>query len=50
MSISHDVKRYPGLRPLTAVFFLYLYAPLAVIVVYSFNANRVAGVWTGFSL
>ncbi|WPE19285.1 ABC transporter permease [Shinella zoogloeoides] len=28
----------------------YLYAPLAVIVVYSFNANRVAGVWTGFSL
>ncbi|MFT4161131.1 ABC transporter permease [Shinella zoogloeoides] len=50
MSIRHDVKRYPGLTPLTVVFFLYLYAPLAVIVVYSFNANRVAGVWTGFSL
>ena len=50
MSTRHDVKRYPGLRPLTALFFLYLYAPLAVIVVYSFNANRVAGVWTGFSL
>ena len=50
MSIRHDVKRYPGLAPLTAFFFLYLYAPLAVIVVYSFNANRVAGVWTGFSL
>ncbi|WP_313523318.1 ABC transporter permease [Shinella sp.] len=50
MSIRHDVKRYPGLRPLTIFFFLYLYVPLAVIVVYSFNANRVAGVWTGFSL
>ena len=50
MSIRHDVKRYPGLGPLTIFFFLYLYVPLAVIVVYSFNANRVAGVWTGFSL
>lgn len=50
MNLRHDVKRYPGLTPLTVVFFLYLYAPLAVIVVYSFNANRVAGVWTGFSL
>lgn len=50
MNIRHDVKRYPGLGPLTALFFVYLYAPLAVIVVYSFNANRVAGVWTGFSL
>ncbi|HEV7249445.1 MAG TPA: ABC transporter permease [Shinella sp.] len=49
MSAHHDVKRYPGLGPLTALFFVYLYAPLAVIVVYSFNANRVAGVWTGFS-
>ncbi|MGJ7041563.1 spermidine/putrescine transport system permease protein [Shinella sp. BE166] len=49
MSTHHDVKRYPGLGPLTALFFVYLYAPLAIIVVYSFNANRVAGVWTGFS-
>lgn len=50
MGIRHDVRRYPGLGPLTAVFFVYLYAPLAVIVVYSFNANRVAGVWRGFSV
>ena len=50
MSTRHDVKRYPGLGPLTIFFFLYLYVPLAVIVVYSFNANRIAGVWTGFSL
>lgn len=50
MSVLHDVKRYPGLGPLTILFFVYLYAPLAVIVVYSFNANRIAGVWTHFSV
>lgn len=50
MSTSHDVKRYPGLGLLTSLFFVYLYAPLAVVVIYSFNANRIAGVWTGFTL
>lgn len=50
MSARHDVKRYPGLGLLSAFFFVYLYAPLAVVVIYSFNANRVAGVWTEFSL
>ena len=50
MTNRHDVKRYPGLKPLSLLFFLYLYAPLAVIVVYSFNDNRIAGVWTHFSL
>ncbi len=50
MSTRHDVKRYPGLGPLTVLFFAYLYAPLAVVVIYSFNANRIAGVWTHFSL
>lgn len=50
MTNRHDVKRYPGLKLLSALFFLYLYAPLAVIVIYSFNANRIAGVWTQFSL
>lgn len=49
MSVRHDVKRYPGLGPLTLLFFVYLYAPLAVIVVYSFNANKIAGIWTHFS-
>ena len=50
MSATHDVKRYPGLGLLTILFFVYLYAPLVVIVIYSFNANRIAGVWTEFSL
>ncbi|OCP19623.1 MULTISPECIES: ABC transporter permease [unclassified Ensifer] len=50
MSTRHDVKRYPGLGPLSVLFFIYLYAPLAVVVIYSFNANNIAGVWTHFSL
>lgn len=29
--------------------FLFLYLPIIVLIVYSFNANRVVGVWTGFS-
>lgn len=49
MSARNDVKRYPGLGALSLLFFVYLYAPLAVVVVYSFNANRITGVWTQFS-
>lgn len=49
MSKQHDVKRYPGLGVLSAVFFFYLYAPLAVVILYSFNANRITSVWTEFS-
>lgn len=49
MSARHDVRRYPGLGPFAALFFVYLYAPLLVVVAYSFNANGIAGVWTGFS-
>lgn len=39
----------PGLRPFTALILLFLYAPLIVLVIYSFNANRLVTVWTGFS-
>jgi spermidine/putrescine transport system permease protein len=30
--------------------FLFLYLPILILVIYSFNANRVVGVWTGFSV
>jgi spermidine/putrescine transport system permease protein len=30
--------------------FLFLYLPILILVIYSFNANRVVGVWEGFSL
>lgn len=29
--------------------FLFLYLPIIVLIIYSFNANRVVGVWTGFT-
>ncbi|WP_460275698.1 ABC transporter permease [Celeribacter sp. ULVN23_4] len=49
MSRKHDIRAYPGLRPLSILFFLWLYLPIAVVVIYSFNANRLVSVWTGFS-
>lgn len=48
--MKHDVRRYPGLRMFAVVFFLYLYLPIAVVVVSSFNADRLSTNWTGFSL
>lgn len=29
--------------------FLFLYLPIFILIIYSFNANRVVGVWDGFS-
>lgn len=46
----HDVRRYPGAKLFTALFFVYLYVPILVVIVYSFNANKLANVWGGFSL
>ncbi|SEN50963.1 spermidine/putrescine transport system permease protein [Gemmobacter aquatilis] len=45
-----DVKRYPFARSFTALFFLYLYLPIGVVIFFSFNENRLVSVWTGFSL
>ena len=33
-----------------ALVFIFLYAPIAVLIVFSFNESRNPGVWTGFSL
>lgn len=32
------------------IIFLFLYAPIAVLIAYSFNESRIFGVWSGFSL
>ena len=50
MAYRHDVRRYRGLRPFAVIFFAWLYLPIAVVVFYSFNENRLVSVWTGFSL
>ncbi len=41
--------RFPWLKIWTGVFFVYLYGPIAVLIGYSFNDNRIAQVWTEFS-
>jgi spermidine/putrescine transport system permease protein len=50
MSANTDVRRYPGFGLFTFLFFIYLYLPIAVVVFYSFNANRIVANWGGFSL
>ena len=50
MAFKHDVRRYRGLGPFTLVFFAWLYLPIAVVIFYSFNENRLVSVWSGFSL
>ncbi len=44
-----DWRRMPEFGAVNALAMLFLYAPLAVLVVYAFNANRVALIWGGFS-
>lgn len=39
-----------GFRLQAAVVFAFLYLPIVVVVVFSFNANRIATIWTGISL
>ncbi len=48
--MRHPVGHYPGLKTWTALFFVFLYAPMLVLIAYSFNANRLAMIWGGFSL
>lgn len=41
------VERY--FRAHTALVYLFLYLPILVVVIFSFNSNRLATIWTGFS-
>jgi spermidine/putrescine transport system permease protein len=40
----------PGFGIWTWVFFVFLYAPIVILIVFSFNQSRSATVWTEFSL
>lgn len=48
--MRQPVGHYPGLTLWTALFFAFLYAPMVVLVAYSFNVNKLAMIWGGFSL
>lgn len=47
---SFDWRRMPEYRALSVVALLFLYAPLVLLVVYSFNSSRIALIWGGFSV
>jgi spermidine/putrescine transport system permease protein len=40
----------PALRTWTALVYAFLFLPIAMVVLFSFNASRLVEVWTGFSL
>ncbi len=44
------VGRYHGLGTWTVLCFAFLYLPIGILIVYSFNASSLAMTWTGFSL
>jgi len=47
---GHDVRRYPGFGLIMVLFFVYLYLPIVVLIVYSFNDSKLSAIWGGFSL
>ena len=48
--MTRDMRWLPGFNWITLAFFLFLYLPLIILVVFSFNDSRSATVWSGFSL
>lgn len=50
MTSRLDTRRYPGISSTARLAYLFLYAPLAVVVVYSFNSGPIVSRWEGFSL
>ena len=44
-----DIRRYPGFLPVTILCLIVLYAPLLVVMVYSFNDSLSITRWGGFS-
>ncbi|MEQ8333390.1 ABC transporter permease [Nisaea sp.] len=47
---AFSVRRLPGFTAVTMICFAALYAPIIVIVLYSFNAGDSVALWEGFSL
>ena len=45
-----DTRHYPGVGPAARLAFAFLYAPLVVVVAYSFNSGPIVSRWEGLSL
>jgi len=46
---GNPLWRFSGVRPAALFLFAYLYIPIVILIVLSFNENRTATIWTGFS-
>lgn len=46
----YDVRRFPGVRFAAVAFFFFLYVPIGVLVILSFNNGESATVWKGLGL
>jgi spermidine/putrescine transport system permease protein len=44
-----DWRRMPEYRLISILALIFLYAPLVILIIFAFNANRVALIWSGFS-
>ncbi|MFH1139833.1 MAG: ABC transporter permease [Pseudomonadota bacterium] len=44
------IGKFPGFGTVSWCFLLYLYVPIVVLVIFSFNSSRSATVWQGFGL
>jgi spermidine/putrescine transport system permease protein len=47
---ASDIRRYPGFLWVTVICLVVLYAPLIVVMIYSFNDSKSITVWGGASL
>ena len=47
---AFSVRRMPGFVPVAILVFVILYAPIAILATYSFNAGTSLAIWEGFSL
>ncbi|MBX2830194.1 MAG: ABC transporter permease [Rhodospirillales bacterium] len=46
---SNPLWRFRGITSTAMFFFAYLYLPIVVLIALSFNENRLATIWTGFT-
>jgi spermidine/putrescine transport system permease protein len=47
---AEELRRFPGFRGVAWLCVVFLYGPIFVIAVYSFNSIRSITVWGGFTL
>ncbi len=46
---QRDLRRYPGFGAVTWACMVFLYGPIIIVAIYSFNEIRSITVWGGFS-